>query len=146
MVQIRQNDAYFSPSDLKTRSDCEFRFARVVDAKLGKGNVVPEETNAMLVYSGAVGQIHELYLVRLLREKYGVASAIGQRGVYEVAAVDYSNPDRLAALSQAVAETQAVRSCYSRLDKPNWPWPSSTSKQLPRRRWVKKPELELAHT
>ena len=108
MVQIRQNEAYFSPSDLKTRSDCVFKFARVVDAKLNKGNVVPEETNAMLVYSGQVGQIHELYLVRLLREKYGVASAIGERGVYEVAAVDYSNPDRVAALSQAVAETRAA--------------------------------------
>lgn len=108
MVQIRQNDAYFSPTDLKTRSDCAFKFARVVDAKLGKGNVVPEETNAMLRYSGRVGQIHELYLVQLLREQYGVAATIGERGVYEVAEVDYNNPDRVAALGAAVAETRAA--------------------------------------
>jgi predicted RecB family nuclease len=108
MVQIRPDAAFFSPSDLKTRADCAFRFARVVDAKLGKGNVVPEETNAMLRYSGRVGQIHELYLVRLLREQYGVAAGLGERGVYEVAAVDYKNPDRLAAIGAAVDETRAA--------------------------------------
>src|SRR5690606_21736432 len=48
-----------SPSDLKSLSDCEFAFARVLDAKLGRLEQVPVDDDPMLKRAGALGDVHE---------------------------------------------------------------------------------------
>jgi len=48
-----------SPSDLKTLSDCEFAFARRLDAKLGRLDEVPVDDDPMLKRAGQLGDVHE---------------------------------------------------------------------------------------
>src|SRR5690606_32053956 len=48
-----------SPSDLKALSECEFAFARVLDAKLGRLEAVPVDDDPMLKRAGRLGDAHE---------------------------------------------------------------------------------------
>src|SRR5690606_6859231 len=48
-----------SPSDLKALSECEFAFARVLDAKLGRLEAVPVDDDPMLKRAGRLGAAHE---------------------------------------------------------------------------------------
>lgn len=57
-----------SPSDLSTWASCEWAFLRRMDAKLGRGEVLPETHDDMLERTARLGDQHELDYLAILKE------------------------------------------------------------------------------
>ncbi|MGL3151536.1 TM0106 family RecB-like putative nuclease [Microbacterium sp. A82] len=92
----------WSASDLKAAAECEFAWARAIDAKLGRVPRVEEPEDATLARAARLGDVHELNVLEAYRQRFGVDS------VYEVSPVSSAEPTALAA---AVAQsTVALRS------------------------------------
>lgn len=70
-MQIINGDVIYSPSDITSWVKCQWGYARKLDSKLGKGNIVPPETDAMMQYSARQGTRHERYFLKTLQDHYG---------------------------------------------------------------------------
>ncbi|MGM7669042.1 TM0106 family RecB-like putative nuclease [Microbacterium sp. A93] len=92
----------FSATDLKAAAECEFAWARAIDAKLGRVPAVEQPVDATLARAAKLGDAHELKVLEAYRERFGTDA------VYEVSKVSSADP---AALAAVVAETgEALRS------------------------------------
>ena len=97
----------WSATDLKLAAECEFAWARALDAKLGRVEAVEDPEDATLARAAAMGDAHELVVLADDIEKYG-RSAGGGPGVVELPKVSSTDAEALAAI---VAETErALRS------------------------------------
>ena len=70
-MQIINGDVIYSPSDITSWVKCQWGYVRKLDSKLGKGNIVPPETDAMMLYSARNGLRHENYVLTAFQQKYG---------------------------------------------------------------------------
>lgn len=70
-MQIINGEVIYSPSDITSWVKCQWGYVRKLDSKLGKGNIVPPETDAMMLYSARQGNRHERYFLSTLQEQYG---------------------------------------------------------------------------
>lgn len=70
-MQIVNGEVIYSPSDITSWMKCQWGYVRKLDSKLGKGNIVPPETDAMMQYSARQGNRHERYFLTTLQEHYG---------------------------------------------------------------------------
>ncbi|MGM1017224.1 MAG: TM0106 family RecB-like putative nuclease [Actinomycetota bacterium] len=92
----------WSASDLKAAAECEFAWARAIDAKLGRVPAVVEPEDATLARAAALGDVHELRVLTHYRDALGSAAV---REIERASSADAS------ALEAAVAETlEALRS------------------------------------
>ncbi|MDR6866660.1 uncharacterized protein J2Y69_001253 [Microbacterium resistens] len=97
----------WSATDLKLAAECEFAWARALDAKLGRVPAVEDPEDAMLLRAAALGDAHERAVLEDYVVRFG-RSERGGRGVVELPKV--SSADR-EALAEVVAETgRALRS------------------------------------
>src|SRR5690606_6792913 len=87
----------WSASDLKAAAECEFAWARAIDAKLGRVPAVEEPEDATLARAAKLGDVHEARVLASYRERLGADS------VHEVAKVHSADS---AALARAVDETK----------------------------------------
>ncbi|MGO2745621.1 TM0106 family RecB-like putative nuclease [Microbacterium sp.] len=101
-IDTQAQRVIWSASDLKAAAECEFAWARAIDAKLGRVAAVDEPEDATLARAARLGDAHEVKVLEAYRER------LGADAVYEVAKVNSSKPEALAAV---VAETRdALRS------------------------------------
>lgn len=70
-MQNINGEIIYSPSDITSWVKCQWGYVRKLDSKLGKGNLVPPETDAMMQYSARQGNRHERYFLTTLQEHYG---------------------------------------------------------------------------
>ncbi|WP_298037373.1 bifunctional RecB family nuclease/DEAD/DEAH box helicase [uncultured Microbacterium sp.] len=96
----------FSASDLKAAAECEFAWARAIDAKLGRVPVVDEPEDATLERAARLGDRHEERVLAAYRE------SLGADAVHEVSKVSSADP---AALRAVVDETIAALRSDARL-------------------------------
>ncbi|WP_255218141.1 TM0106 family RecB-like putative nuclease [Microbacterium resistens] len=97
----------WSATDLKLAAECEFAWARALDAKLGRVPAVEDPEDATLRRAAELGDAHELAVLGDYVARFGTASG-GGPGVVELPKVSAADPDALAAV---VAETErALRS------------------------------------
>ncbi|WJX99854.1 TM0106 family RecB-like putative nuclease [Curtobacterium sp. 458] len=82
-----------SPSDLSTWAACEWAFLRRLDAKLGRGEPLPEVHDDMLERTARLGDQHELDYLDILKK------------TQEVVEFDRPEPAGYAAAAQAALET-----------------------------------------
>lgn len=87
----------WSASDLKAAAECEFAWARAIDAKLGRVPAVEEPEDATLARAAKLGDVHETRVLAAYREQFGADA------VHEVAKVHSADS---AALARAVDETR----------------------------------------
>jgi len=72
-VQITEDGrALLSPSDLTTWATCEWAFLRRLDAKLGRGEPLPDEHDDMLDRTARLGDKHELDYLEILKQSHDV--------------------------------------------------------------------------
>jgi predicted RecB family nuclease len=72
-VQITEDGrALLSPSDLTTWATCEWAFLRRLDAKLGRGEPLPDEHDDMLDRTARLGDQHELDYLEILKQSHDV--------------------------------------------------------------------------
>ncbi|PYY35018.1 DNA helicase [Curtobacterium sp. MCPF17_046] len=64
--------ALLSPSDLTTWATCEWAFLRRLDAKLGRGEPLPDEHDDMLDRTARLGDQHELDHLEILKQTHDV--------------------------------------------------------------------------
>ncbi|MFJ3380317.1 TM0106 family RecB-like putative nuclease [Curtobacterium sp. NPDC090217] len=64
--------ALLSPSDLTTWASCEWAFLRRLDAKLGRGEALPESHDDMLDRTAKLGDKHELDYLEILKASHDV--------------------------------------------------------------------------
>ncbi|HWK76390.1 TM0106 family RecB-like putative nuclease [Microbacterium sp.] len=101
-IDTQAQRVIWSASDLKAAAECEFAWARAIDAKLGRVPAVEEPEDATLERAARLGDAHELKVLEAYREQ------LGPNAVHEVARINSSEPGALAAV---VAETrEALRS------------------------------------
>ncbi len=99
MRYIEQEHRFvWSASDLKAAAECEFAWARAVDAKLGRIAPVDDLADATLERAGRLGTQHERRVLAAYRERFGA-------GVVEIPETRSSDA---AALDHAVALTRAA--------------------------------------
>ncbi len=97
----------WSASDLKAAAECEFAWARALDAKLGRVPVVEEPEDATLVRAAELGDVHERAVLADYIAEHGEA-VDGGRGVVALPKASSADADQL---RSAVAETErALRS------------------------------------
>ncbi|SFR74280.1 uncharacterized protein SAMN04488591_3342 [Microbacterium azadirachtae] len=97
----------WSATDLKLAAECEFAWARALDAKLGRIEAVEDPEDATLARAAAMGDAHELVVLDDYVRSHG-RSQDGGPGVVELPKVSSTDAEALAA---AVAETgRALRS------------------------------------
>ncbi|WP_042726786.1 PD-(D/E)XK nuclease family protein, partial [Curtobacterium sp. B8] len=82
-----------SPSDLSTWASCEWAFLRRLDAKLGRGEPLPEVHDDMLERTARLGDQHELDYLEILKQSH------------EVVEFDRPEPAGYAAAAQAALDT-----------------------------------------
>ncbi|MCE7483396.1 TM0106 family RecB-like putative nuclease [Microbacterium profundi] len=101
-IDTQAQRVIFSASDLKAAAECEFAWARAIDAKLGRVPRVVEPEDATLARAAQLGDLHEVKVLEAYRERFGTDA------VHEVPKVSSAEASSLAA---AVAETgNALRS------------------------------------
>lgn len=99
MRYIEQEHRFvWSASDLKAAAECEFAWARAVDAKLGRIDPVDDPADATLERAGLLGTQHERRVLASYRERFGA-------GVVEIPETRSSDA---AALAEAVSLTGAA--------------------------------------
>ncbi|MGP6170690.1 TM0106 family RecB-like putative nuclease [Microbacterium sp. A204] len=98
-IDTQAQRVIFSASDLKAAAECEFAWARAIDAKLGRVPVVEEPEDATLKRAAALGDAHEVKVLDEYRERFGADA------VHEVPKVNSAKPEELSAV---VAETLAA--------------------------------------
>ncbi|WP_159501543.1 bifunctional RecB family nuclease/DEAD/DEAH box helicase [Microbacterium sp. 18062] len=95
----------WSASDLKAAAECEFAWARQVDARLGRVPAVPDPEDLMLERAARLGTRHELDVLARYREVHGA-------GVVEIpearSADERGMAAALAATEAALADPAAV--------------------------------------
>ncbi|MBS1674782.1 MAG: DNA helicase, partial [Actinobacteria bacterium] len=97
----------WSATDLKLAAECEFAWARAVDAKLGRVEAVEDPEDATLARAAAMGDAHELVVLAGYLDDHG-RSVDGGPGVVELPKVSSTDAE---ALAVAVADTErALRS------------------------------------
>ena len=97
----------WSATDLKLAAECEFAWARAVDAKLGRVEPVEDPEDATLARAAAMGDAHELVVLDDYIAEHG-RSVDGGPGVIELPKVSSTDADALAGV---VADTlRALRS------------------------------------
>ncbi|WP_420364292.1 TM0106 family RecB-like putative nuclease [Curtobacterium sp. L3-7] len=67
-----EGHALLSPSDLTTWASCEWAFLRRLDAKLGRGEALPELHDDMLDRTAKLGDKHELDYLEILKATHDV--------------------------------------------------------------------------
>ncbi len=67
-----EGHALLSPSDLTTWASCEWAFLRRLDAKLGRGEPLPEAHDDMLDRTAKLGDKHELDYLEILKATHDV--------------------------------------------------------------------------
>lgn len=101
-IDTQAQRVIWSASDLKAAAECEFSWARAIDAKLGRVPAVEEPEDATLKRAAKLGDAHEVKVLEAYREQ------LGADAVHEVAKVNSSDPE---ALTAVVDETrEALRS------------------------------------
>lgn len=90
-----QGRIVWSASDLKAAAECEFAWARAIDAKLGRVAAVADPEDATLERAGRLGDAHEQRVLDGYRARYGA-------GVREIDATESRDA---AGLARAVAAT-----------------------------------------
>ena len=97
----------WSATDLKLAAECEFAWARAVDAKLGRVEPVEDPEDATLARAAAMGDAHELVVLDEYIAELG-RSVDGGPGVIELPKVSSTDAE---ALAEVVADTlRALRS------------------------------------
>ncbi|GAA4479211.1 TM0106 family RecB-like putative nuclease [Microbacterium panaciterrae] len=97
----------WSATDLKLAAECEFAWARRIDAKLGRVEAVEDPEDATLARAAAMGDVHEVVVLEDYLASHG-RSTDGGPGVVELPKVSSTDDEALAAI---VAETErALRS------------------------------------
>jgi len=97
----------WSATDLKLAAECEFAWARAVDAKLGRVEPVEDPEDATLARAAAMGDAHELVVLDDYIAEQG-RSVGGGPGVIELPKVSSTDAE---ALADVVADTlRALRS------------------------------------
>ncbi|UJP09017.1 TM0106 family RecB-like putative nuclease [Microbacterium sp. KUDC0406] len=97
----------WSASDLKAAAECEFAWARALDAKLGRVPAVEEPEDATLARAAQLGDVHERRTLDRYIDDLGT-SVDGGPGVVELPKVSSTDAEALGAV---VADTeQALRS------------------------------------
>lgn len=94
----------FSASDLKAAAECEFAWARGIDAKLGRVPTVDDPADATLERAARLGDAHEEAILAGYVERLGIQHE-GGRGVAVLPKVSSADA---AALADAVAQTAAA--------------------------------------
>lgn len=106
-MRVTESGVVWSASDLKAAAECEFAWARAIDAKLGRVPAVEEPEDATLERAARLGDAHELRVLDDYLEQHG-RSAGGSAGVVELPKVSSADA---AALGAVVDETvRALRS------------------------------------
>ncbi|WP_404435948.1 TM0106 family RecB-like putative nuclease [Microbacterium aerolatum] len=101
-IDTQAQRVIWSASDLKAAAECEFAWARAIDAKLGRVPAVEDPPNATLERAARLGDVHEAQVLAAYRERFGTDA------VHDVVRGSSADADALAAV---VAETQqALRS------------------------------------
>ncbi|MFJ3383382.1 MULTISPECIES: TM0106 family RecB-like putative nuclease [unclassified Curtobacterium] len=72
MQITEQGRPLLSPSDLTTWASCEWAFLRRLDAKLGRGEPLPDEHDDMLDRTARLGDQHELDYLEILKATHDV--------------------------------------------------------------------------
>lgn len=98
-IDTQAQRVIWSASDLKAAAECEFAWARAIDAKLGRVPKVEEPEDATLARAAKLGDVHELKVLEAYRERFG-SDAV--REVSKVSSADASS------LADVVAESQAA--------------------------------------
>jgi len=97
----------WSATDLKLAAECEFAWARALDAKLGRVPAVEDPEDATLLRAAALGDVHERAVLDDYLARFGRA-VDGSAGVVELPKVSSADPE---ALAEVVADTgRALRS------------------------------------
>ena len=91
-IDTQAQRVIFSASDLKAAAECEFAWARAIDAKVGRVPAVEEPEDATLARAARLGDAHEVKVLEAYRER------LGADAVYEVPKVNSSKPEALAAV------------------------------------------------
>lgn len=94
----------WSASDLKSSAECEFAWARLLDAKLGRLALVEEPEDTMLARAAALGDEHEDRWLQKYLEAFG--SWQGSRG--GVAMIERAHSADAAAMAAVVDRTLAA--------------------------------------
>jgi len=68
MQIVTAGSVLLSPSDLGTWASCEWAFLRRLDAKLGRGEALPDEHDDMLERTARLGDQHELDYLAILKQ------------------------------------------------------------------------------
>ncbi|MFD5224540.1 TM0106 family RecB-like putative nuclease [Microbacterium sp. NPDC058342] len=106
-VVTAENRVVWSASDLKLAAECEFAWARALDAKLGRVSAVEEPEDATLARAAKLGDVHEVAVLDRYIAELG-ESVDGGPGVVVLPKVSSADADELGG---AVRETErALRS------------------------------------
>ncbi len=101
-IDTQAQRVIWSASDLKAAAECEFAWARAIDAKLGRVPAVEEPEDATLARAAMLGDAHEVKVLAAYRERFGADA------VHEIERVHSADTG---ALSRVVTETlDALRS------------------------------------
>jgi len=98
-IDTQAQRVIWSASDLKAAAECEFAWARAIDAKLGRIPALVEPEDATLERAARLGDAHEVKVLEAYREK------LGADAVHEIVRASSADATALAAV---VAETLAV--------------------------------------
>lgn len=101
-IDTQAQRVIWSASDLKAAAECEFAWARAIDAKLGRVPAVEEPEDATLERAARLGDAHELKVLEAYRERFGADA------VHEVVRASSADADALAAVVHETLE--ALRS------------------------------------
>ncbi|MEJ1092156.1 TM0106 family RecB-like putative nuclease [Microbacterium istanbulense] len=94
----------WSASDLKAAAECEFAWARALDAKLGRVPAVEDPEDATLARAARLGDAHEEAVLGAYLDRFGEQQDAG-RGVAVLPKVSSADPQ---ALADAVRATRAA--------------------------------------
>jgi predicted RecB family nuclease len=75
-VFIRDDRVYYSASDLKAATECEWALMRKLDAKLGRTALIEDATDAMLARASELGNKHETWQLNQFVSKFGDGVAV----------------------------------------------------------------------
>src|SRR5690606_36957746 len=92
----------WSASDLKAAAECEFAWARAIDAKLGRVPAVEEPEDATLARAASLGDVHERKVLEKYRRDFGADA------VREIAKASSADAEAMAAVIADTAD--ALRS------------------------------------
>lgn len=103
-MRVTENRVIWSASDLKAAAECEFAWARALDAKLGRVPAVEDPEDATLARAAQLGDVHELRVLGRYVDRLGRSDA-GGPGVVELPKVSSVDAE---ALGEVVADTVAA--------------------------------------